>query len=363
MADQRILLVGATGVFGSRLAELAAREPGLDLTLCARGRTKLEALGARLGGLPVRVLDRERITADDLAGFNVVIDAAGPFQASTPTVIEAAIVARVHYIDLADGRAFVAAIGAHDAAAKAAKISVTTGASSIPALSHAVIDALTCGWQGIDRIKIGIFPGNRAPRGLAVVQAILSYVGRPVRVWRAGCWTDVPGWGLVHRWRIPGVGARWASVCDTPEQDLLVEHYRPHESAEFFGGMELSILHLGLALLASPVRWGWIASLRPASRPLLAIAKWLLPFGSDIGAMDIRICGRDAEGETREARWTLRADGNRGPYVPTLAALTMLRRLRDGMPPPAGAHACVGLLTLVESEADFDRLGIVTCRA
>ncbi len=363
MREQRVLLIGATGVFGSRLAELAAREPGLALTLCARRRIKLDALGTRLGGLPVCVLDRDRVTAADLAGFDVVIDAAGPFQASAPTVIEAAIAAGVHYIDLADGRAFVAAIGAHDVAARAAGISVTTGASSIPALSHAVIDSLTGGWQHIDRIKVGIFPGNRAPRGLAVVQAILSYVGHPVRVWRAGRWTDVAGWGQLHRWAIPGVGARWASVCDTPEQDLLVEHYRPRESAEFFAGMELSILHLGLALLALPVRRGWIASLRPASRPLLAIAKWLLPFGSDIGAMDIRIDGRDADGETREARWTLRADGNRGPYVPTLAALAMLRRFRDGMLPPAGARACVGLLTLAESESDFGRLGIVTDRA
>ncbi|HEV2599104.1 saccharopine dehydrogenase NADP-binding domain-containing protein [Sphingopyxis sp.] len=363
MAELRVLIIGATGVFGSRLAELAAREPGLALTLAARGRGPLDTLAARLGGLPVRPLDRDRLTADDLAGFDVVIDAAGPFQASAPTVIEAAIAARVRYVDLADGRAFVAAIGAHDAAAKAAGISVTTGASSIPALSHAVIDAMTDGWQCIDRIRIGIFPGNRAPRGLAVVQAILSYVGHPVRVWRGGRWTDVPGWGMLHRWRVPGVGARWASVCDTPEQDLLVRRYHPHDSAEFFAGMELSILHLGLALLALPVRLGWIASLRPASRPLLAIAKTLLPFGSDIGAMDIVIGGRNSRDEAAEVRWTLRADGNRGPYVPTLAALALLRRFRDGGAPAPGAAPCAGLLTLAESEGDFGRLGIATQRS
>ncbi|WP_447757008.1 saccharopine dehydrogenase NADP-binding domain-containing protein [Sphingopyxis fribergensis] len=363
MADLRVLVIGATGVFGSRLAELAAREPGLALTLAARGRAKLDTLAARLGGLPVRMLDRAALTAADLAGFDVVVDAAGPFQASAPTVIEAAIAARVHYVDLADGRAFVAAIGAHDAAAKAAGISVTTGASSIPALSHAVIDALTDGWQGIDRIRIGIFPGNRAPRGLAVVQAILSYVGHPVRVWRGARWTDVPGWGMLHRWTVPGVGARWASVCDTPEQDLLVKRYHPRDSAEFFAGMELSILHLGLAVLALPVRWGWIASLRPASRPLLAVAKWLLPLGSDVGAMDIVVDGRDARNEAVEARWTLRADGNRGPYVPTLAALALLRRFQRGFGPPAGARACSGLLTLAESDGDFKRLGIVTDRS
>lgn len=363
MAELRVLIIGATGVFGSRLAELAAREPGLMLTLAARGHAPLDALAARLGGLPIRLLDRERLTAADLSGFDVVIDAAGPFQASAPTVIEAAIAAGVHYVDLADGRAFVAAIGAHDAAAKAVGISVTTGASSIPALSHAVIDALTDGWQRIDRIRIGIFPGNRAPRGLAVVQAILSYVGHPVRVWRGGRWIDIPGWGMLHRWAVPGVGARWASVCDTPEQDLLVRRYHPRDSAEFFAGMELSLLHLGLALLALPVRLGWIAGLRPASRPLLAIAKWLLPFGSDIGAMDIMVSGRDGCNAPGRARWTLRADGNRGPYVPTLAALALLRRFRDGRTPAPGARACTGMLTLAETQADFEQLGIATDRS
>lgn len=360
MAELRVLLIGASGVFGSRLAERAALERGIALTLAARDRAKLDRLAARLGGLPVRTLDRETIAAADLAGFDVVLDAAGPFQASAPTVIEAAIAARVPYIDLADGRDFVAAIGAHDAAARAAGISVTAGASSIPALSHAVLDALTARWTAIDRIAVGIFPGNRAPRGLAVVQAILSYVGHPVRVWRGGRWSDVPGWGLTQRWAVPGVGRRWASVCDTPEQDLLVARYRPTDSAEFFAGMELSILHLGLAMLALAVRWRWLRSLRPASRPLLAIARLLLPFGSDTGAMDVRVDGRDAAGKAARARWTLRADGNRGPYVPTLAALAMLRCFRDGDAPGPGARACAGMLSLADFAADFAALEIST---
>lgn len=360
MPDLRVLLIGATGVFGSRLAERAVREAGLTLTLAARDTAKLAALAARLGDLPIRSLDRDALTAADLAGFDVVVDAAGPFQASKPTVIAAAIAARVPYLDLADGRDFVAGIGVHDAAAKAAGISITTGASSIPALSHAVLDDLTADWRAIDEIRIGIFPGNRAPRGLSVVQAILSYVGHPVRVWRGGRWTEIPGWGMTHRWCIPGIGARWASVCDTPEQDLLVTRYRPRVAAEFFAGLELSILHLGLAALALPVRRRWIAGLRPAARALLAIARLLLPFGSDKGAMDVIVRGEDGKDQAAEARWTLHATGNRGPYVPTLAALAMLRRFRDGRSPEPGARACTGMLTLSEFADDFAALGIAT---
>lgn len=350
----RVLILGATGVFGSRLVERLAREPGLALVLAARNRDKLDGLAARFGiDAEVRPLDRTRITAADLAGIDVVVDAAGPFQDSHTQVIEAAIAARVHYIDLADGRAFVAAIRAFDRRARGAGIAVVTGASSIPALSHAVLDRLTTGWTSIDTIRVGIFPGNRAPRGLAVVEAILSYAGRPVRVFRDGAWRAVPGWGLTHRWRIDGVGARWASVCDTPDQDLLVERYRPTRAAEFFAGVELSIMHLGLAALTLPVRWGLIGSLRPAARLLHRIAVWLHPFGSDRGAMAVQVSGTDGT-----ATWTLDASANRGPYVPVLACVALLRKWREA-PPRPGAQACVGLLDLADFDADFDELKIV----
>ena len=44
----KVLLVGASGVFGSRLAELAAGEKDVELTLAARNLRKLESLAARL---------------------------------------------------------------------------------------------------------------------------------------------------------------------------------------------------------------------------------------------------------------------------------------------------------------------------
>jgi Saccharopine dehydrogenase NADP binding domain len=350
----RVLILGATGVFGSRLVERLARESGLSLILAARDRAKLEALDARLGlGAEIRPLDRDRMTPGDLAGVDAVVDAAGPFQDSRTQVIEAALAARVHYIDLADGRGFVGAIRQFDTRAKDTGIAIVSGASSIPALSHAVIDRLTKGWDGIERIRVGIFPGNRAPRGLAVVEAILSYAGRPVRVFCGGRWQQLSGWGRTHRWHIDGIGARWASVCDTPDQDLLVERYRPTRDAEFFAGVELSIMHLGLAALALPVRWGVVASLRPISRLLHRVAIWLHPFGSDRGAMIVRV-----EGSGGVASWTLDASGNRGPYVPVLAAVALLRKWRSQLPQP-GAHPCVGLLDLADFNADFDDLQIV----
>ncbi|MBX7526601.1 saccharopine dehydrogenase family protein [Qipengyuania vesicularis] len=355
----KVLLVGASGVFGSRLAELTVKEPGVALTLAARNLGKLEALAARL---PARVglarIDRDKVKSVDLVGYDLVIDAAGPFQHSHTRLIDAAIGARVDYLDLADGREFVAAFARFDGPAREADICAITGASSIPALSHAVLDAMTAHWQAIDRLRIGIYPGNRAPRGRSVVEAILSYVGKPVRVFREGTWQEVPGWGGLHREDIPRIGKRWASVCDTPEQDLLVARYKPRQSAEFFAGLEIGLLHLGLWLCSLPVRWGWLRSLRPFAWPMLKLAELVRLAGSDRGAMTVRAEGIDGAGHEVTSRWTLRADENRGPYVPVLAALGMIRRFRDGAAPEAGAHVCSGFLSLEDFAEDMRELGM-----
>ncbi|HTG78644.1 MAG TPA: saccharopine dehydrogenase NADP-binding domain-containing protein [Sphingomicrobium sp.] len=356
-----ILLLGASGVFGSRLAERLAPEPGIALTLAGRRRESLVMVRDRIGGGAIRILDRDWIEARDLAGYDMVIDAAGPFQNSGTRLVEAALEAGIDYVDLADGREWVVGFAERfDRRARLAGVRLVTGASSIPALSHAVLDELTAGWQRIDTIRIGIFPGNRAPRGLSVVEAILSYAGKPFRVFRNGEWRDDWGWGRLHRTDAGPAGKRWASACDTPEQDLLVNRYKPSASAEFFAGMELSILHVGLWLLSLPVRGGWIRSLRPWSKPLLTVARWLLPFGTDKGAMLVEATGIDGEGKPVAANWRLNADGNRGPYVPVLAAVALARRWRDGGTLEAGARACTEIIELEEFDQDFGALGIAT---
>ena len=95
----RVLVVGATGVFGRRLAEQLVHEPGIALILAGRTARTLAKLSADLGGdTECAVLDREQVTPDDLVriGAHVVIDAAGPFQNSRTVLIEAAIGAGCH---------------------------------------------------------------------------------------------------------------------------------------------------------------------------------------------------------------------------------------------------------------------------
>jgi hypothetical protein len=355
-----VLIVGASGVFGSRLARLASREHGIRLTLGGRRRAPLDALAAELSDCAVQVVDRDQVSAEEIDKFNLVIDCAGPFQGSQTRLVEQCLAAGIDYVDLADARDFVCSVGRFDDAAKRSGVAIISGASSIPALSHAVLDAMTAGWRQVEVIRIGIFPGNRAPRGRSVVEAILSYVGKPVRVFSNGQWQNRPGWSLHGRMDCGPAGKRWASVCDTPEPELLVRRYQPTRSADFVAGIELPLLHLGLWLLSFLVRWRWIKSLRPWSGALLRIAEAMRPFGSDRGAMVVEASGLDSTGQKIAAEWRLDAAANLGPFVPVVPALALLQRMRDGRKPEPGAYPCSGVLGLDELEGLLHSLGIRT---
>jgi hypothetical protein len=265
----------------------------------------------------------------------------------------------MHYLDLADARDFVAGFGALDTAARAAGVVALTGASSTPALSYAALDRLTAGWRRIDRTEIAISPGNKAsPRGFAVIRSILSYAGRPVRVFTGGEWVARPGWGMPTRRDMRGLGQRWLSLCETPDLDLVPARFGPRQSALFRAGLELSLLHWGLLVASFPVRVRLLRSLLPFARPFRWAAERLAPLGSDCGGMLVEAEGIDAEGRRVHAEWSLFATAGDGPYVPTLPALAVLRAMAAGNIPPPGARACIGIVDLAAIEREFARYRI-----
>ena len=103
-----IVVYGATGGTGARVCrELVAR--GAELVLAGRGRDKLDALAAELGGVPVRVaaVDDPAALAAAFTGAHVVAACAGPFGRVGEAVIAAALTARCHYLDIAGEQGFL----------------------------------------------------------------------------------------------------------------------------------------------------------------------------------------------------------------------------------------------------------------
>ena len=88
---------------------------------------------------------------------DVVVNTIGPFQTADYRVAEACIEAGIHYIDLSDSHQFVAGIAQLDDAARAKGVAVITGASTVPALSGAVVAEAGLGTTSA---RLGITPGH-----------------------------------------------------------------------------------------------------------------------------------------------------------------------------------------------------------
>lgn len=341
-----ILILGGYGNFGKRIARALA-ESGVPVIIAGRDRAKAEALARELPHALAAAFDVKRDLAAQLAALKlaVVVNTCGPFQSADYAVAEACIAQGVHYIDLADGRAFVTGITVLDAQAKAAGVCVISGASTVPGLSSAVLEAYQHEFSTIHEMVFGISPGQKAERGLATTQGILTYVGRPLAPFAGH--QRVYGWQDIYRQRYPELGARWMANCEIPDLDLLPARYGIR-SIRFSAGLELAPLHLGLWALSWLVRLGVSLDLPRYAPKLLAISNYFDRFGSADGGMHVLLRGADMQGNPHERCWYIIVKDGYGPHIPTIPAIVLATRLARGETLAAGAYPCVGLVGLDE---------------
>ena len=323
----RILIIGGYGGFGARLTRrLAARH---EVLVAGRSIAKAAAFCASVSNTTPVEADRERGIGLVIAQHrpDLVVDAAGPFQGSGYAVPEACIALRVPYLDLADARDFVCGIGALDDAATAAGVAIVAGASSVPALSGAIIRRLAEGLDRIDRVEMALSASNRASAGESIAAAMLSYIGRPMQLWRGQRWATAHGWQEMRRETFAlsdgtGIGARLVGIADVPDHDIVSDALPGRPAVTFRAGTELTFQMLALWLLSWPVRWGWVSSLLALKRILMPLYRLTYRFGGDRSAMSITLNGRRGD-EDVERRWTIVARNGDGPEIPTLAAQIM----------------------------------------
>ncbi|UCU98187.1 saccharopine dehydrogenase NADP-binding domain-containing protein [Acidovorax radicis] len=369
MATLKTLVLGGYGNFGARICRAlvgdTATRHHTALLVAGRDAARAQALADTLGhGAQGVALNHQ---APGLAttlrqwGVGLVIHTAGPFQVQGYSVAQAAAEAGAHYIDLADGRRFVCDFpAAMQAAFAAAGRTAIAGASTVPALSSAVIDHLCAGWQHIDSIDICIAPAQRAPRGQATLAAVLSYCGLPIDVWNGGRWQPQRGWAQPTPVRFQRLRPRLGAVCDIPDLEIFPAHYQARDRVTFRAALEVSLAQRAFATLAALRRWGVLPHPEKLAW-LMHHAGGALDFlGTPLGGMVVRVAGADAQGQPRRRAWHIAADHDHGPEIPCMAAILLARQLAAGQALPIGAHTSTSLLPLAAFAAEFAKWGMVT---
>jgi len=343
-----VLILGGYGNFGKRIAAALTRS-AIPVVIAGRSLGQADALKKQLPpGLAKAVaLDVSQNLDDHLSTLQpkVVINTCGPFQGSNYSVAEACIRQKVHYIDLADGREFVAGItNTLDERAKQSGVAVISGASTVPGISSAVLEHFQGEFSRIDSLRYGISPGQKTERGHATAESILSYIGKPLRPF-PGHKKSVYGWQGLYRQVYPDLGARWMANCDIPDLDLLPGRYGI-SSIRFSAGLELGILHLGLWVLSGLPRLGLPLNLRRFAGPLLTISNWFNGMGSNDGGMHMVITGEDQAGAPHTRSWFIIAKNGDGPQIPTIPAVILASRMAGNELDLTGAMPCVGLVSI-----------------
>ena len=368
MAVSNVLILGGYGNFGKRIVESLSVIKGITIVIAGRNINKAESLreelsligtSAELKAMKIDIHSSQFLNEIQTLAPDLVIHTGGPFQGQDYAVAEACISIGCHYIDLADDRRFVCDITTLNDKAIKKEVLVVSGASSVPGLSSTVIDEFMEQYSIIEEIDFAIAPGNKAERGEATVRGILSYTGHPFKVLNAGEWVNRYGWMSARKLNFGQIiGKRWLANIDIPDLELLPERYHGIKTVNFQAGLELPFLHLGMVFMALLAKIGLVKDWSVLTRLIFNSSEIFKSLGTDTGGMQINLKGLDKNEKSKSVKWVLVAEKGVGPYIPTLSAIIIAKKLIAGEIDTRGASPCLGMYTLQEFDEEALPLGI-----
>lgn len=365
----KLLILGGYGAFGGRLAQLLADCADVEMLIAGRSAGKAAAFCkafADAASVTPLTLDRADITAALYEQKpDIVIDASGPFQdygADPYAVVRACLATRTNYLDFADAADFVFGISQFDADAKEAGIFVLSGVSSFPVLTAAVLREFEK-TMTIETVSGGIAPSPYAGIGLNVMRAVVGYAGGPVKLWRNGRTHVARGLAESRRYTIAPPGLlplcnRRFSLVDVPDLQVLPPEHPTLREIWMGAGPVPESLHRLLNLLAKSRGHLNLPSFAVLS-PLFYRVLNLMKFGEHRGGMFVHATGAQ-NGAAFEQSWHLLAEGDDGPFIPSMAIEAIVRAALAGDMPEPGARPATHALTLADYDRMFARRAIYT---
>ena len=217
-----------------------------------------------------------------------------------------------------------------------------SGVSTTPVLTTAVIRRLV---QGLEPrgVTAGIAPSPFSDIGLSVVRAAASYAGKRLRIRRGGRDVDATAlfdsrhFTIAPTGQIPLPRIRF-SLVDTPDQIFVPRLWPGLTSAWLGAGPRPALWHRALSMLAFLHRWRLFPAMTPFAGLFHAVItrfRW----GEHRGGMFVAVNGTLADGEAVEHSWHMIAEGDDGPFVPSIPAYAIIGKYLAGNAPRAGARA------------------------
>ncbi|MDX2169765.1 MAG: saccharopine dehydrogenase NADP-binding domain-containing protein, partial [Deltaproteobacteria bacterium] len=185
-----LLLYGATG-FSGRLIAQRACALGLSPILAGRDAARLGGLARELGceARAVGLEDAARLAAT-LDGVAVLLNAAGPFTATTAPLVEACLAAGVHYLDISGEVPALAALARRHAQAAACGVMILPAVGFVVLPSDCLAAHVARRLPGATALTIAVSRTDALSRGSR--RTILEQWGSIVAVRRNGVLTSVP---------------------------------------------------------------------------------------------------------------------------------------------------------------------------
>jgi hypothetical protein len=348
------MVIGGYGNFGSIVCRHLVAMPGVELVISGRNSHKLQRKIDELKTQSDRICESWCGDAMGTAfgptlsemGIQWVVHTGGPFQGQSYAVAQSCIDAGVSYCDLADCRTFVNGVDVLDASAKQAGVAILSGCSSVPTLSSALIDQYRYRFKRIDSIKHGISSSAKMP-GLSTVEGVLAYAGKPIMQLKNGQVHEVSGWQDLTLRKMPQLGSRVLSNVDVPDMDIFASRYGAH-TLSFKAGSGLKLGGVANYVLAEALRIGLVRDSAAWAARLHRWGTWFERFGDGRSAMYIDVEGQGLDGQPLSMTVQLTAHNDKGPEIPSCAAVALAAKLVAGYAPAPGARPCVGEISVDE---------------
>lgn len=404
MSKMRVLVLGGNGLFGHRVGRLFSQwrsEEAVEILIGCRSQEKASRAVQTLqsfqnrsksgnasisfvpfvtGDLPSvhESSDQSDRHWQDLlrsSEAKIVINTVGPFVlhnsqntdasdaaqsiASCFTMAKHCAMQGIHYIDLADERAYLQAFEKQlDSLAQQNQVCLVTGASTTPGLTMEIVKMMYEAtypsdgapvWDQLNTLTWALSPGNRIGdegTGAATVESILRTVGKEI--------TPAEGrnesrrqfvWDRVVTFPFRWLGERrFVAPVDQADIDVASREYGSSHSVPVscYAGIELHSMTWSLSFLSRLFR------LVPAFKePIIRLSTYLTPLtrklGTDRGGFAVEVEGSSEGQSPKRRRFDLIAEKGDGPFIPALPSFCIACHLLSHLnkaSPVSGAVIC-----------------------